>query len=114
LKLIEDGAEAVGVEACGLPEVSRGRLKEAVGIEGIGLWVGARGEVEADAGADEGLASLGVGIGGEDPAFVAVIAEYLHQVADVELDAVDSGLEELLDGLRGELGIGGDWGCGIG
>jgi len=35
-----------------------------------------------------------------------VIAEYLHEVADVELCAGGGGLEELLDGLRGELWIG--------
>jgi hypothetical protein len=35
-----------------------------------------------------------------------MVAEDIHQVADVELDAGGGGLEELLDGLRGELGIG--------
>jgi hypothetical protein len=109
LKLIEDGAEAVGVEACGLPEVGRGRLKEAVGIERIGLRMRARGEVEANARADEGLGGFGVGIGGEDPAFVAAIAEDLHEVTDVEFYAGGGGLEELLDGLCGELRIGRDW-----
>ncbi len=55
-------------------------------VERVVLNVDALGEIEAEAGADERLRGLGIGISGEHPAFVALVAQDVHQGVDVELD----------------------------
>ena len=71
-----------------------------MGVEGITLQMFALREIEAESCTDEGTAGFRVGIGGEDPTLVTVVAEDAHQVGEAELDFGIAEVEEGLDGWR--------------
>ena len=71
-----------------------------MGINGITLQMFALREIEAESSADEGTAGFRVGIGGEDPTLMTVVAEDAHQVGEAELDFGVAEVEQGLDGWR--------------
>ena len=83
-------------------------------VERVALEMLSGREVEAEAGADERLRGLGIGISGEDPAFVALVAQDVHQGVDVELgvggleaeQGLDCGRERLYNLHGCSLGVG--------
>jgi len=56
-------------------------------IEGIGLDVDARRQIEAEAGANQRLTRLGIGIRSKDPPLVPPIAENLNYLTSLSWKA---------------------------
>lgn len=65
----------------------------------------ALGQIEAEACADERAAGFRIGIGGEDPALVAAIAEEVHEVGEAEPDLGRAEVEQGLDGCGNGLRV---------
>ena len=106
VELIENLLEKSGVEAGGLPQLRRGRLDEGVRVERVGLRMLALGKIEAEAGSDERPAGFGVGIRNENPAFMAAVAEQVHEIAEAELDVGGLKVDQGTDGGGNRFGLG--------
>lgn len=100
MEVVEDLLETRGIKSRSLPELGGRRLDKRVGIEGIGLGVRALRQIEAEAGADKGASGSGIGIGGQNPAFMTAVAQQVHQIGKIELHAGGAKGEQRGDGGR--------------